>query len=252
MEISEMLFDAAKYPFSGLKQLLLFGFLILLSSLLLGDHYNYIFLDDFLGHAGFLISIFSFLVIGTLFLILIAGYPFKIIEESILGSENPPELNNFIHMFKHGIYEIIILAIYFSVPFILFLAVLDDTFPQIYLGIPAISDEVALLFLIASILLGFMSHIIFTVAIPHMAFKGGSFKEAFRLGEIFRKIRKIGLKKLFIGYFIVILGVVVIGGPILKEIVGSANILGFLIAEELIAPYIIMFSARFSALIYMS
>ena len=81
--------------------------------------------------------------------------------------------------------------------------------------------------------------------------KGGSFKEAFRLGEIFKKIRRIGLKKLIIGYFIVILGLVVIGGPILKEIIESSNIFGFVIAEELIAPYIIMFSARFTALIYM-
>jgi len=40
-----------------------------------------------------------------------------------------------------------------------------------------------------------------------MTFKGGAFKEAFRFREIFRKIRKIGLKKLLVGYLIVIIGV---------------------------------------------
>jgi len=58
------------------------------------------------------------------------------------------------------------------------------------------------------LLLGFVADVICTVAIPHMAFKGGAFKEAFRFREIFRKIKKIGLKKLLVGYLIVIIDVV--------------------------------------------
>jgi len=251
MEISEMLYDAAKYPLSGLKQLLLLGFMILISSLLLGDYNNYIYLDGSSGKISFLVSIITLFVIGIFLFILEAGYPFKIIEKSLSGSNKPPKLSNFRNMFKHGFYEIIIAAVYFLVPIFTFLVILDYAFSQITLGLPAISDEIAILMLIAVILLGFIADIIFTVAIPHMASKGGSLRDAFRLGEIFRKIKKIGLKKLIIGYLIVILGVVVIGGPILKEIIGSTNIFGFVIAEELIAPYIVMFSARFSALIYM-
>jgi len=251
MKISEMLFDAAKYPLSGLKQMLLLGFMILISSLLLGDYNDYSYLNSFFGNIGLLTSAIAFLIVGILFFILEAGYPFKIIEKSLSGSENPPKLNNFSNMFKHGIYEIIIGTIYFLIPLFLFLVILDDAFSQITLGLPAISDEIAILMLIGVILLGFLADIIFTVAIPHMASKGESLKDAFRLDEIFKKIRKIGFKKLIIGYLIVILGVLVIGGPILKQIIGSANIFGFVIAEELIAPYIVMFSARFSALIYM-
>lgn len=56
-------------------------------------------------------------------------------------------------------------------------------------------------------LLGSVADAICTVSIPHMTFKGGAFKEAFRFREIFRKIRKIGLKKLLVGYLIVIIGV---------------------------------------------
>jgi hypothetical protein len=46
MKISEMLYDAARYPFSGLKQLLLLGLLILISSLFLGQYNElYVYLD---------------------------------------------------------------------------------------------------------------------------------------------------------------------------------------------------------------
>lgn len=251
MKISEMLYDATKYPFSGLKQLLVLGFLILISSLLFGDYFDLNLFSNSIMEFGFLTVISFIFIIGSILLIIIAGYPFKIIEESISGGKKPPKLNDFAHMFKHGIYEIVIGITYFSVPLILFLVVLDDVFSQIYLGLPSISDEITILFLIVVIVIGFFGNMIFTVAIPHMAFKGGSFREAFRLVEIFGKIKKIGFKKLIIGYLIVVIGVVVIGGPILKEIVESTNIFGFVIAEELIAPYIIMFAARFNALIYM-
>ncbi len=187
-----MLYDAARYPFSGLKQLLLLGLLILISSLFLGQYNElYVYLDNILGDSGLLLAIFLFFAITTIFMILEAGYSFKIVEKSINGDEKPPELNNFIYMFKHGINETIIAIIYFMVPFIIFLSILDDAFSQINLGIPEISDEIAILLLIALIFLGFIVNIIFTIAIPHMAFKGGSFKEAFRLGEIFKKIRRM-------------------------------------------------------------
>lgn len=251
MKISEMLYDAAKYPFSGIKQLLLLGLMLLIISFLLGQYNDiYFYVYDNLGPAALLTMIMVFFLIVIILLILEAGYAFKIIEKSVQQVEKPPKLNGFISMFKHGFNEIIIGIIYFIVPFILFLALLDDIFSQINLGLPQISDESGIILFIAIILLGFIADVIFKVAIPHMAFKGGSFKQAFNFPEIFRKIKKIGFKKLFIGYIIVILGIVIIGGPILKEILESANVFGFIISEELLAPYIIMFSARFTALIY--
>ncbi|HML05843.1 MAG TPA: DUF4013 domain-containing protein [Methanobacterium sp.] len=252
MKISEMLYDSAKYPFSGIKQLLLLGLMLLVISFLLGDYndiYFYVY-NDF-GPAALLSMIMLFFLIVTILVILEAGYTFKIIEKSVQQIEKPPKLNGIISMFKHGFNEIIIAIIYFIVPFIILLGLLDEFFSQIDLGFPPISDETAILLIISAIILGFIADIIFTVAIPHMASNGGKFKEAFNFPAIFRKIKKIGFKKLFIGYIIVILGIVLIGGPILKEILESANIFGFLVAEELLAPYIIMFSARFTALIYM-
>ncbi|MGB9937691.1 MAG: DUF4013 domain-containing protein [Methanobacterium sp.] len=253
MKIHEMLYDAAKYPFSGVKQLLILGLMILISSLLLGDYSNfYNYLDSIFGDTALMLVLMLVLLLFTILSILEAGYSFKIIEKSVLRIEEPPKLNNFIHMFKHGLNEIIIGLIYFSIPFILSLIILDALFSEISLGMPVISDEFVFILIFVIIFLGFISDIIFTVAVPHMAFKGGAFKEAFNFPEIFKKIRRIGFKKLLVGYFIVILGIVVIGGPILKEVIESTNIVGFFVAEEILAPYLVMFYARFISLVYNS
>lgn len=252
MNIRQMIYDSAKYPLSRPKPFFILGFLILISSLLLSHYIDFnVYIEDNLGAIAFLLLILIFIAILFFFTILEAGYAFKIIEESIIGDKKPPEFNKIIPMLKHGVNEAIIVFIYFLVPGVIILTILDDAFYQINLGLPSLSDEAAIILLIAGFLLGFIADVLFTVAIPHMAFKGGALKEAFRFREIFKKIRQIGLKKLLIGYFMVILGVVAIGGPILEEIIESFSLPGFTIAQFLIAPYILMFSARFTALIYM-
>jgi hypothetical protein len=199
MKISEMLYDAAKYPFSGVKQLLLLGLMLLIISLLLGDNDEfYIILHNILGDEGFLIALIPFLIISAVFILMEAGYSFKVIEESISRAKNPPKFNNYIHMIRHGLNETVIAFLYFVVPFIILLVFLDDAFSEINLGLPQLSDELSILIIIAAFLIGFIADILFTVAIPHMASKGGAFKEAFKFGEIFHKIRQIGFKKLFI------------------------------------------------------
>ncbi len=250
MKISKILYDAAKYPFSGIKQLLLLGLMILITTSIL-RYYNlfYTYLYSAFGDNSLKLVILLILV-AIILLFFEAGYAFRIIEKSIIGIEEPPKLNNFTNMFKHGINETVLILLYFSVPIIILIYVLDYTFSGVKLGMPAVSVEVAISLIIVAFVLGFLLDMFFTVAIPHMAFKGGVFKEAFRFHEIFRKIKKIGLKRLFLGYIIVILGVVIIGGPLLIGVLGKSNIVGFVIAEELIAPYIIMLDSRFIALIY--
>ena len=251
MKMHEILVDSLKYPLSGLKQFFSLGLVLLISSYLISNYFDYDdYFGDTLGDNGlliFILLVFLILIIATLFE---SGYSFKVIEKTLIGIEKPPKLQNFSSMFKHGFNEIIIGIIYFIIPAILFLAILDDAIAQINLGMPALPDNITLLILIVFLILGFIADVLFTVAIPHMASKGGALKEAFKFLEIFRKIKQIGLKRLLIGYFIVVLGVVVIGWPILKEIIESANIISFVVAELIIAPYILMFSARFIALIY--
>jgi len=251
MKIYEIIYDAAKYPFSGLKPFFLLGLMIFISSFLFSRYNDFFgYLDDIFGHFALILVILLFFIIVLVFTILEAGYTFKVIEKSVQRIEKPPEFNEFIHMFKHGLNEIIIGFIYFLIPAVLFISILDSVISEINLGMPSLHDDVIILFLIVGLLLGFIADIIFTVAIPHMAFNGGSFKDAFSFFEITKKIRQIGLKRLMIGYLFVIVGVGYWRSYIREEIIGSFNIIGFTIAQLIVAPYILMFSARFGALIY--
>jgi len=250
MKMHEMLLDSMKYPLLNLKPLFLMGLMLLISSLLMGNYADFY---RYFMHALIVkyLLVTLLILIFAIITILESGYTFKIIEKSLTGIEKPPELNNFSSMFKHGIKEIIIGVIYFSIPVILLIAILDENFiPS--LGMPAVPEDIVNLLIFPLLFLGFISNIIFAVAIPHMAFKGGSFKEAFRFLEIFRKIKQIGLKRLVLGYLFVVIGLMVFGFPILKETIHSVTLIGFTIAELIIAPYILMFSTRFIALIYTS
>ena len=253
MKIREILLDSAKYPLSSLKALFSLGLMILIGTFLLSRYFDF---NQLFGYKlditnSIPIILLTFLIL-TITTILESGYTFRIIEKSLMGVKKPPELDNFISMFKHGVNEIVIAIIYFLIPLIIFIVILDGVFTQINFGLPGLSENIIIILIILLAFLLFLFDVLFTVAIPHMAFKGGSFKEAFNFLEIFRKIKQIGLKKLLIGYLIVVLGLVAVGWPILEEIIESANIVGFVIAELIIAPYILMFYARFTALIYKS
>lgn len=173
------------------------------------DFDNYF--GNILGESGLLPVILLFFLILTITTLLESGYTFKVIEKSLRGFEKSPKLNNFMYMFKHEINEIIILVIYSLVPIIIFLTVLDAISTQINFELPSLSENLIVMFIILLLILFFISDMIFTVAIPHMAFKGCSFKEAFKLFEIFRKIKEISLKRLFIGYLIVALSLIAVG-----------------------------------------
>lgn len=253
MKMREILLDSVKYPLLNLKSLFSLGFMILIGSFLLSQYFDF---DNYFGskldESGLLIVIMLIFLILAVTTILESGYTFHVIEKSLMGIKKPPKLNNFTSLFKHGINEIFITVIYFMAPLIIFIVILDAVFIQINFGLPNLSESIILPFIILLLLLLFISDVLFTVAIPHMAFKGGSFKEAFRFIEILKKIKEIGLKKLLVGYIIIIMGLIAVGWPIMEEVIESANIAGFVVAELIIAPYILLFSARFTALIYNS
>lgn len=258
MKMQDIIIDSIKYPLSGIKQLFLSGILILLTAFLLGKSNEfYDLLDMVLENVNLpdeLILVISLLIFVLIFILtfLEAGYSFKIVEKSIHGEVNPPKFNNIISIIRHGLNETVIALIYFIVPIILLLAALGDIVAEFEFDIPLIPDDIAFLLIILFFITVFISGALITVAIPHMVSKGGAIREAFRFKEIFKKIMQIGVKKLIVSYMIVIIGFVTIGGPILEEIISTANLYGFIIAQLVIAPYILMFYARFISLIYNS
>lgn len=54
-------------------------------------------------------------------------------------------------MFRHGPNEIIIGFIYFLIPVVLFISILDGVISEINLGMPSFPDDVIILFLIVGL-----------------------------------------------------------------------------------------------------
>ncbi|HEX3013844.1 MAG TPA: DUF4013 domain-containing protein [Methanobacterium sp.] len=111
-------------------------------------------------------------------------------KKSLMGFEKPPKLNNFRSMFKHGINEIIILFIYFLVPIIIFFTVLDAISTQINFGLPSLSENLIVMFIILLLILFFISDMIFTVAISHMAFKEVHLKKPLNYLRYLEKLKR--------------------------------------------------------------
>ncbi len=267
MRIWEILYESAKYPFYGVKQFSFLGFIILITVSVFGYYVLFgNFLHYLLGVHYWILLVF---LIGVVSLLLLfeAGYAFRMVQKSIEGIEVPPKFNKFNIMFKHGINETVLISIYFSIPLIILYYILNYTLTPMPIIIlfhlvdyltsglnilaSPIPDQMLFIIVIFVVILGFILDMIFTVAIPHMASMGGSFREAFNFKEIFIKIRKIGFKRMLIAYFLVLLTIVVMGGPLLIKELAKINIICFIIAEGLIAPYIVMLDSRFIALLYM-
>ena len=267
MRIWEILYESAKYPIYGVKQLSLLGFIILITVSVFGYYGlfgNY--LHHFLG-VDYWILLLLLMSLASILLLFEAGYAFRMVKKSIEGLDVPPKFNKFDLMFKHGINETVLISIYFSVPLIILYYILNYTLTPMpiiilfhlvdYLTsgfnilIFPIPDQILFIMVIFVVILGFILDMIFTVAIPYMASMGGIFREAFNFKEIFIKIRKIGLRRMLIAYFLVLLTIVVMGGPLLIKELSQLNIAGFIVAEGLIAPYIVMLDSRFIALLYM-
>jgi hypothetical protein len=268
MRIWEILYESAKYPFYGVKQFILLGFIILITVSVFGYYGlfgNY--LHHFLG-VDYWVLLLLLISLASILLLFEAGYAFRMVQKSIEGINVPPKFNKFDIMFKHGINETVLISIYFSIPLIILYYILNYTLTPMpiiilfrlvdYLTsgwnilISPIPDQMLFILVIFVVILGFILDMIFTVAIPYMASKGGSFREAFNFKEIFKKIKKIGLRRMLIAYFLVLLTIVVMGGPLLIKEISQLNIIGFIIAEGLIAPYIVMLDSRFIALLYMN
>jgi len=267
MNIREILYESAQYPFYGIKQFILLGFIILITVSVFG-YYGVLssFLYSIVG-VNYWFVVGALILVASVLLLLEAGYAFRMVQNSINSVEVPPKFDNFSIMFRHGINETILISIYFSVPLLILYYILNYTLTPMPLIIlfhmmdylfsgwtgfmSSIPNQILVFVVTLVVILGFLLDMIFTVAIPHMASKGGTFREAFNFNEIFLKIRIIGFKRMLIAYFFVLLVIVVMGGPLLIKELSKWNVVGFILAEGLIAPYIIMLDSRFIALLYL-
>jgi hypothetical protein len=228
MNISEIVKDALRYPFSDLKKFLILGLILLMGTLLV--HYAH-----FFGYLTYII-----LLLGFLIQIMEYGYCFRIITASLNGLMEPPEFNAWKDMFFDGIKMLIVLFVYLIPAFLIIF--LTGIFSTLSSGI-----YIAILYII--IILP-----IIAIEVVQMADSNIEHKGMFKFHEILDKIYILGWKKfikwyLTTGIIFLIIFILGISAVTITERV-TFSIIGTILLYLLIIPYLSMYLTRSIALIF--
>ncbi|SCG84817.1 DUF4013 domain-containing protein [Methanobacterium congolense] len=250
MKIGEIVKNSIKYPFSDWKKLLMFGIIVMMSSL------NYIFESmGVLQSEGITLILLPIsCLFGLIFGLFVYGYEIRIFKYSLAGFEELPNFNNGFDLFVDGI-KVFVVSIGYILPLILIVVV-----GGLFLGLTAgiIGHNVVILLGILILVVIFYLIAIFPVflmALANMAFYD-DLGAAFEVHEIFKKISNIGwfnLVKLYIINIIICLVVSIIGALIVSifDLI-SLKIIGALFIILIVVPYIEIYIYRSVALFYLS
>lgn len=236
MDWKDIIEDALGYPFSDFKLVILLGLVYVLADLT-----NQVPGNDLNSAVIMLILVFVILLLS----IVEAGYIFKVVEDTVHGSDTLPKLSNLKRIFLHGIKEIIVTTIYLLIPmFLLIISYLfvntsNSNYMYIYLGY-----AVLIVVTIIILLFGF----ILQVVILNMAHHQGSVRSGFRLQEIRRRMGQIGYKNLLFSYILVS---ITFGSLILflSDMIKSIPLIGTLVLLLFIEPYLLIFTSRVLGLV---
>ncbi|MDD1775199.1 MAG: DUF4013 domain-containing protein [Methanobacterium sp.] len=225
MDAGQITSDALKYPARNFSKILILGVLTVLSSLLI---------------PGFLVL----------------GYFYKIVKFSLAGSSELPDFNEWTSMFVDGLKVFVVLFLYSLVPTVLvLLGVWAALLPM--LTVPdagSLLDPTLALQLVSGIaLIGVLLQIVVSFVIPialaNMVYKD-ELKAAFRFGEIYNIIRRIGGVDYLIWYIIMLIIVWVV--YFISSFLIFPFLIGIIIVPIIIMPYLTIFFARSVALLFNS
>lgn len=234
MSIKDIIYDSVKFTLSDLKVFVLLGMVLFFADII----------DEISGTTLMANEIKIVLLILVILLgIFEAGFSFRILTHTINGSKKVPKFNNFGIMFIHGIKEIIILITYFLVPVLLF--VLFFSIIPINLENP----ELNLFILLLLIGITGIVYIFFPAVLLHRAHHNGDLRSGFEFRKIYNKIRRVGFKRLLIVYTGIGILVLIVDVVLADTIRSSVPLFGELIADFVIAPFLLIFSTRFLGLI---
>jgi hypothetical protein len=240
MKMKAMVSDAIRYAAADW-----YNFFILGLVLFLIDH-----LVD-LSAPPLIDSYFDVLLfIITLFLSLVElGYGFRMVEETVQGSKKPPSFHNPFNLFWHGVKESVIFTVYFIFPLIM--SVISFFGFESFLGLD-LSPIIVDYSLFIAVGLFFAFNIMFQGAVLNMAHHDGSLTSGFNMPMVFRKIRMVGLKNMFMISLITLLLIGILKGMIFDtfhEIPYLGHTLGDVISTVIITPFLIIFTTRLLGLI---
>ena len=135
---------------------------------------------------------------------------------------------------------------YFSIPLLLFVLFFVEFLFS--MDLDDVPGESAVLFLII-LAITVIIYAFFPAVLLHRAHHNGEVKASFDFKKIYHKIRNVGIKRLIIVY----LGIFIVGTMVevalADSLANSVPIIGTFIPDLIIAPYILIFSARFLGLI---
>ena len=263
MNMSGIIKDSLRYPFSDWKKILILGFITLFSGLTSLIFFNYLF------HIITIVTILLFLI-GFLISFFILGYEYKIIKSTLDGTKELPPFNSWNGMFKDGIKNYIVHLIYL-IPGILLLFV----YPLYFLSL--IRDPGPLTFIayfqdfIRAFVTGtnFFSYfwfwvlilvvcLYFFIIIPilymglvNMIKNDGKLRAAFSFRKIFQKLTDKGLKNIIIWYLAIIIPYSIL--YLLKKILYLGNIYqstGYVLLTLIVSSYLSMYFYKLVALFY--
>ena len=260
MDISELLKDALRYPFSDWKKILIYGILILIGNII-----TFItFIGTFLGIKDVAVKIILFITGYIIFGFLINGYKFKIIKTSLDGVGELPKFNNWLEIFINGIKVYLVTVVYLlpGILIIIFAGLsLLPTLVGLGSNLSSININTFLSFLTAAILV-FIALLYMLIILPinymaiaHMANNNSELRAAFKVHDIIDKIRYIGWGNLILWYLVIgtIYIIISIVGTIITGIFSIINPIVSIILNSLILyPYLDIYLNRSIALFYMS
>ncbi|MDY9923763.1 DUF4013 domain-containing protein [Methanobacterium sp.] len=238
-KLKTILKDAARYAVSDWYNLLILGLILLLT-----DHLIDLDAPSLIGGLSDVILIIIILFLSFMEL----GYGFRIVEETVEGSTSPPGFHHPLNLFVHGLKESLILIVYFILPLILMIIALSEL-DTLNIDLGPIINEYALLLVI---IFFFCFNIILQGAILTMANHGGSIRWGFNMPRVFGKIRRVGLKNMFMVSLITIVVLYIIRQLIFDALHGIpylGSTVGEIIGTVLIAPFLMIFTTRVLGLI---
>lgn len=232
MDIGDVISDSMKYPSTDWKKVIILGLLFM----------------------------FSFLIVP---LFLLYGYVFRVIKASLAGVEGLPDYEEWGEMLVDGIKLFLVYIIYMlpatiiGIYSILMFAIALQTFSYVN---PATTINPTMIYSLfggsAALGIGFaiiyslVVYPILAVGIGNMAFYNGDLGSAFKLGDIFSTISKIGWVDVIIWYIaIIIVGIIIFVAGIL---IAMVPILGWLFITLILFPYMYLFFGRALAWLYAS
>lgn len=178
------------------------------------------------------------------------GYIFRIIKDTINGSNELPPFDEWGNMFTDGIKYLVATAIYLIVPNVLTFVLSKGMLSSIYSG----NFQISLLTSVIGLVIALPFDLVYIMALGNMVHED-RFGAAFDFSKIFGLIGKMGWSKyvLYILIFAIIgflLGIITNLGTFMRISFGLGGGVAGILISLLVQAYLVMYQGRYIGLIY--